>query len=160
MRQSPTARRHQKRVHMPMIAALELHDQITPGESTRQSDRRHRRFRSAAHHPHFFDGGHPLTDRFGHVHLIGIRNAKAHPLLGGVIDRLQHHLGRMPQNGRPPGADIIDERFAVHILNAASFGPPNKERLTTHIAESPHGTVHTSRDVLFGSGKKFLGKGA
>ena len=47
---------------MPVIAAVELDDLIASGERAREPDARHRRFRAAVHHSHFFDGRHPFAD--------------------------------------------------------------------------------------------------
>ena len=43
----------------------------------------------------------------------------------------------MPQDGRPPGSDVVDEAAAIDILDAASLGPPDKKRLPVHVTEGP-----------------------
>ena len=52
---------HQQRIHVAVIAAFELHDQVAPGEAARHADRRHRRLGARIHQPHHFDRGHRVA---------------------------------------------------------------------------------------------------
>src|SRR5438132_1572496 len=66
---------------------------------------------------------------------------------------------RVSQNGRPPGADVIDVLVAVHIPDAGTFGPVNEERLAANAAKCAHRRIHASRNTFESLGEQLVRKG-
>ncbi len=59
----------EQRVRVPVVAALELQDQVPPGASSGQPDRAHGRLGAARHEPDHLDRGHRGDDAFGELDL-------------------------------------------------------------------------------------------
>ena len=62
MSQRAATRFHEERIDVSVITPIELDDLISAGERAREANARHRCFRAAVYHPHFFDGRHPVAD--------------------------------------------------------------------------------------------------
>src|SRR6185436_7876335 len=88
------------------------------------------------------------------LHFQRIRNSEADPPARGLADRLDHHLWRVPENRRPPSADVIDVFLALDIPYPAPGGSIDKEWITSHPAKRAHGRVHAARNASAGAGKK------
>ena len=69
----------EQRVRVPVVAALELHDEIAPGEASCQTDRAHRRFGPARDEPDHLDRRHRARDPFGELDLALGRRAERGP---------------------------------------------------------------------------------
>lgn len=62
-------------VDVAVVAALELDDLVTAGESAGEADGGHGGFGAGVDHADFFDGGDPVGDEHGHFDLVDIRDA-------------------------------------------------------------------------------------
>src|SRR4051812_26480706 len=102
---------------MAVITTFELDDLVPPGESTGETQTRHGRLRAAVHHSYLFDGWNPAADQLRHFDFKRIRDPEADAALGGGANRVDDHCGRMTQDRRAPGADVIDVFVAVDIPN-------------------------------------------
>jgi hypothetical protein len=160
VRERSAASGDEEAVGMAVVAAVELHEAVAAGETTREADGGHRGLGAAADHAHFLNAGHPLADRAGHFDLVEIRDAEADAVLGGVVDRLDHRNRRMAENGRAPGADVVDHAAVIDIVDAAAFGALHEEGIAADVAEGAHGRVHAAGDVLLGEIEELGGKGS
>src|SRR5205823_1922774 len=55
---------------------------------------------------------------------------------------------RVPQDHRPPRADVIQVAVAVRILQSRALRLPNEERIAAHGAERAHGAVDAAGNQL------------
>src|SRR5450432_2965099 len=62
----------------------------------------------------------------------------------GFTHSINHNGGRMPKNGWPPGADVIDIFPAVDVPDVGALRALDKKWLTTQTAESTDGRVDTA----------------
>ena len=63
----------------------------------------------------------------------------------------------MAENCRSPGADVINQLIAIHVLNARTFGLVHEERLAANGAKCAHRRIHTAGNVFQRLGEKSLG---
>ena len=59
----------------------------------------------------------------------------------------------VPEDHRPPGADVIEVAIAVDIDEVGPFGMIDEDRLAPHPAERPGRAVHAPGDKLFRAGE-------
>ena len=62
---------------MTVIATFKFDDLIATGETARQTDCAHRRFRTGVHHTHHIHGRHKFSDQLRHFHFHLGRRAEA-----------------------------------------------------------------------------------
>jgi hypothetical protein len=56
----------------------------------------------------------------------------------------------MTDDHRPPGADIVDIRFAVHVIDPAALGPVDENRGPPDRLKSPNRAVNAAGNQLLG----------
>jgi hypothetical protein len=66
---------------------------------------------------------------------------------------------RVPEDGRAPGADVIQQLVAIHRAEPCAAGGLDEERIAAHRAEGAHRRIDSARDVLQGSGEQGFGLG-
>src|ERR1039458_10019055 len=142
---------------MPVIAAVELDDLVALREPPRQADGRHARLGARVAHPHLLHAGHPAANHLCQRDLERVRDAEARAGFRRRLDGLDNPGMRMAEDGRPPGADVVDILIAVHVPHPRAFRFVDEERLAADGAERPHRRVHTAGDVLERLGKELLG---
>src|SRR5439155_16031836 len=64
----------------------------------------------------------------------------------GFADRLDHRLRRVPEDERPPRAEKVQVRAAVHVPDARALAPRDEERLAADTLERAHRAVHAPGD--------------
>src|SRR5512140_2071805 len=64
---------------------------------------------------------------------------------------------RMAQNHRTPGADVVNERIAIGVVELRSLSPGHKEWIPPHRPERADRRVHTARDDPAGAFKQLVG---
>ena len=101
VRERAAARLDEQRIDVAVITAFELDDLVATGESAREPQARHRRFRPAVDHPHFFDRRNPAADQFRHFHFERIGNSKTDTARRRVANRLDHDRGACPRIAGP-----------------------------------------------------------
>src|SRR6266567_3891575 len=106
---------------MTMITALELDDLVAPGEYSRQPNRRHGCLRARVAHSDFLHRGDGGANQASHRYLQRIGNAETGSVLGGFFDGADDRRMRVAENGRSPGADVIDVLVSIHVPHARAF---------------------------------------
>src|ERR1051325_4079665 len=114
---------------MTVVTTLELDDLLPLREAARQADGRHRRFGAGVAHPDLLDTGNGLANEPGHRHFQRVRNAEAGPVLGGLLHRLNNPRMRVTQDGRSPGANVIDPFVSIDIPDPRAPGSIDEKRL-------------------------------
>ena len=133
---------------MTVVVARKLHDHIAARKAARQPNRAHRGFRARIHEPHFLDARHGLDDQLRQLIFRFRRRTKARATARRFFDRRHDARIRMPQNERPPRADVIDVAIAIDIPQIRSFTALNDNRLSADAAKRPRRAVHPSRHQL------------
>src|SRR5437667_9880401 len=133
---------------MSVITAIELNDFVMAGESARQPNTRHGRFRAAIDHAHFFDRRHPLADQFRHFHFERIWYAKSQATRGCFSHCIDNYLWGVSQNRRAPTTDVIDVFIPVHIPNLRALRTLNKKWVFAHMTKCTHWGDYPPRDTF------------
>ena len=64
---------------------------------------------------------------------------------------------RMAENGRPPGADVINQFVAVHVPHMRALGAIHEKRLAADGAKRADGRIDAAGNVIQRLGKKAFG---
>ena len=139
------ARGNQQRVDVAVVAPGELHDQRAAGEAARQPDRRHGRLRSRGHQPDHLDRCHPAHDLLGELDLGRSRGPEGEAAGDRLADGRHHARVRMPQDHRPPRADEVHVRVAIHVGQVRAGARGHEPRGPADRAERAHRRVHPTR---------------
>ncbi len=110
---------HQQRIHVAVVAAFELHDEVAPGEAAGHANGRHGGFGAGVHQPHHLDGGDGVADRFRQLNFLLRGRAEAGADLERAFERRQDFGMPVAQQQRSPGADVIDVLVAIHVEDVA-----------------------------------------
>ena len=105
----------------------------------------------------FCDARHQLANQFRHRHFKRIRDAEARAAVGGGFDGGNDFRMRVAENGRAPGADVINQFIAVHVPDVRAFGPVDEKRLAADGAERAHGRIDAAGNVFQRLGEKLFG---
>ena len=105
---------------MAVIAALELDDLVSSGRAACQTDRAHDRLRSRIDHADHLDAGQHGDHLLRHFDLKAGRRAEGKAADHAVIHRLEDIGVAVPEDHRPPRADIVDIFQSVSIQNVAA----------------------------------------
>ena len=105
-----------------MIAALEFHDGVAPGEAARQANRAHGRLGAGAHEAHQLDRRHELGHAARQLRLELGRCAEGQAVGGDALYRRDHVRVRVTQDHRTPGADVVDEPASVRGDDVSAGG--------------------------------------
>src|SRR5262249_17046334 len=152
-------------IHMSVIAAGKLHDQLAPGETARQANPAHGRLGPRANHAHHLDTRNQLNDQLGQLSFQLGRSAEGASFREGFTDRLKDAWMVVAQDERAPRADKIEITIAVDIKEIRSFASGDEKRLASDSAEGPGRTVHAAgnhfaRALKGESASRTLGIGA
>src|ERR1044071_4548791 len=133
---------------MPMIATIKFNDLFALSIPPCQTNSRHCGFSPRVAHAYLLDTRHKVADEFGHSHFEWIGNSEACAILSRVLYSFNDFSMRMPQNGRPPCANVIDIFISIYIPNMSASGLVNEEGLPSHGAKRPYRRIHTARDIF------------
>jgi hypothetical protein len=142
---------HQQAVGVAVVAALELHDRVTPGEAARQADGTHGRFGAGTDQTHLFDRRHALAQHFRHQYFRFRRRTERKPADSRLLHRADHLRMRMSEDGRAPRTDVVDVFGAVGIPQprpaprVKKRGVPPTERKARTGELTPPGMVRWAR---------------
>ncbi len=107
-------------VGMAVVAARKLDDRIAPSGAARQTHSGHDRLGARRHEPNHLQVRDSRRHELGQLHFLPAGRAEGKTRGGGRRHRL-HHVGvGVPQDQRPPGADVVDETTAVRIKDVAA----------------------------------------
>ena len=98
--------------------------------------------------------GTQCADRSRHLDFERIRNAEADPARGRLVDGLDHHVRRMPENGRTPSADVVDVLLAIHVPDVGAFRALDEKWFAADTAKGAHGRIHAARDTGASAGEE------
>ena len=141
---------HQQRVGMAVVAALELDQLAAAGGAARQADRTHPGLGPRAHQPHHLDRRHEADDRFGELHFALGRRTEGEAFQHGALHGLDHRRVAMPQDHRPPRADVVDVALAVGIPEVRALGALHETGGAADGAEGAHRRIHAAGNELAG----------
>jgi hypothetical protein len=141
-------RLHQQGIHVPVIAALELHDQVAPGETASHADGRHGGFRARIHQAHHLDGGHGVDDGVRQVDLLLGGRAETRADGERLLERRQDLGMTVAQQQRTPRSHVIDVLVAVHVEEVRTLATRHKYGIPAHAAEGAHRRIHSAWYLL------------
>mmetsp|Transcript_60032 Transcript_60032/g.82502 ORF Transcript_60032/g.82502 Transcript_60032/m.82502 type:complete len:216 (-) Transcript_60032:77-724(-) len=142
---------------MAVVAALELDDSLAPGEGAHQADHAHARLRAAVREAHHLDGGHSLDHHLRQVVLQKRRGTEGGALLHLLVQGLQDGVIRVANDGRAPGADVVNVLVAINIPRIRALDPVKDHRVAAHGLEGADGARDTSWHDFLGLRKDLLG---
>ena len=131
---------------MAVIAPFKFDDFVTAGKATGQANGAHRRFGTGVHHPHHIHRGDQFGHQLRHFDFHFRRRAKAQAAFRGFNHRVANGRMVMAQYHGSPGADIIDIRFTVDIVQPGAVGAFDKQRCTADAAKGADRRVHAAGD--------------
>src|SRR5688572_15850986 len=126
---------------MTVITAFELENFVASGIAARQTNRAHRGLGSGTNESYFFDGRHEFAHEFGDLHFKARGCAERESALRRHLDRRNHGRRRVPEDHRPPGADIVDVLLAILVVKIRTFTAREEYRVAAHALEGTHGRV-------------------
>ena len=138
-RGDPGARLHEKAIGVPVIAALELHDELAARDRAGQPHAGHGRLGPAVHEAHHLETRHAPPHRFGELDFRLARRAVGPAARHGLCHGGEHCGMRVAQDQRPPGADVVQVLAAVDIGDAGAVGVRDKKWRPADCPERPHG---------------------
>ena len=147
----------EQRVRVPVVAALELHDEIAPGETSCQTDRAHRRFGPARDEPDHLDRRHRARDPFGELDLELGRRAERGPARRRLPGSLDDLGSRVTEQQRAPRLHEVDVPVAVGVDHVGALAPNREPRGPAHGSERPNRRVHAPGDRPPGAFEQLLG---
>ena len=141
----------QQAVGMAVVAAFELDDLGASGGAARQADGRHGGLGAGADQAHLFQRRQAGDQRFGQLDLGLGGGAERQAVDGGVLHRA-HDLGmRMAQDGRAPGAHVVDVLLVLGVPDVGALRALDEARRAAHGAEGAHGRVDAAGNAAAGA---------
>ena len=133
---------------MAVVAAFKFDDLVATGEAARQANRTHCGFGAGVHHPHHVHSRHQFGDQLRHFNFHLGRRAEAQPARSGFNHCITDGGVVMAQHHRTPGADVIDVRFAIDIIQIRAVCFFDKQRGAAHASEGANRGVDAAGDKL------------
>ena len=149
----------EQRVRVPVVAALELQDEVPSRTSAREADRAHRGLGAARHEPDHLDRGHRGDDPFGELDLELGRGSERGAARGRRASRVDDLGARVSEQERAPRLHEVDVAPAVGVDEVRALAPDGEPRGPAHRAERPHRRVHPAGDHAPGPLEQLLGAG-
>ena len=131
---------------MTVVAAFELDNFVATGKATRQADGAHSGFGTGVHHPDHIHGRDQFGDQRRHFNFHLRWRAKAQAALSSFNNRIADCRMVMAQHHWAPGADIIDIRFTIDVVEICAVGALNKQRCAADAGEGAYRRVHAAGD--------------
>ena len=151
MRQRARSGGHEQRIDVAMITACEFDNEIATGESASQSHGAHRRFRAGRDHAHHLDRRHRFVNQFREFAFEFGRSAIAAAVASRFDRGMDHTRVRMPQNHRPPGADIVDVTVAIDVEEISALSARDEDGFSADGAERSRRAVDSAGDDSLGA---------
>jgi len=148
-----------QRIHVTVIAAFELNDEVPAGEAARQTNGGHGGLRAGVDQAHHFHGGHSVADGFGELDLGLGGSAEAGSDAERALQGREDFGMAVAQEQGAPGADVIDILVAIHVEDAGAFAAGDKGRIAAHGPEGAHRRIDAAGDELLGLAEEFFGSG-
>ncbi len=145
---------HQQAVGMAVVAAFKLDDLVTAGKAARQADGAHGGFGAGRHQAHRFNRRHQLDDFFGDQDFGFGRRAKRQAVHRRRLHGGNHFGVGVANNGRAPGANVVNILGVVGIPQIRALAALEKNRRAAHAAKGAHRRVDAAGDGMAGAFKK------
>src|SRR5438105_9917850 len=100
---------------MPVIAAVELQDQVAARIRARQTQRGHRRLGDRADEANQVDAGESLLDKPGQLDFGFRRSTVARAAGGGVLNGGDNPWVGVTRDQRTPGREVVDVAVVVDV---------------------------------------------
>ncbi len=139
-----------------MIATLELHDGVAPGEAPRQAYGAHGGFRARVDHAHQVHAGHDVADTVSELYFQLGGCAEAEPFGRLADNRFSHVWVIVAHEHRAPGQHVVDVAFPFAVVQVSAVRTVDEHGGAAHGLEGAYRGVHTPRDVLQGALEKLL----
>ena len=131
-----------------VVAAGKLYHKVSAGKPARDPDGAHRRLGPGVHQPHHLDRWRKLANQLGHLDFALGRGPETRPRFDDVVQGLGHFRVPVPQNQRPPGADVVDVGMAVRVVEMRARAALDKHRIAAHGPERPRRRVDAAGNLL------------
>ncbi len=135
--EGPGAGLDEEGVDMAVVTTGKLDDLVAAGEAAGQADGGQGGLGPAVAHADLLHGRDQGHDAFGHVHFQRVGGAEA----GSALERLRQRRADagvvVPVDGRPPGADQVDQLPAVGGVEPGSLRPLGEKRRSADRPERP-----------------------
>ncbi len=145
-RERARARLHEQRVGVAVVAAFELDDAGAAGEPAREAERGHRRLGARGHEPHERHARQRLAEQLRELDLERGRRAERESFERRLAHGRDDQWVRVPEDERPPGADVVDVALAVGVPEVRAFAAFEEARRAADGAERAHRRVHAPGD--------------
>ena len=153
-RRDARARRDEKRVGVPVVAARELQDEVAARRAAREAHRAHRGFRARGHEPHLLHRRERLRDALGELDLALRRRAVGRAARQRAAHGRQDRPVRVPEDERPVRHDPVDVPVSVRVDQRRAAALLHEERLAAHGRERAHGRRHAAGHALLRRARK------
>ena len=142
---------HQQSVAVAVVAAVELHDDVAAGGGAREANGGHRRLGAGVHEADAFEPGRgdhaPAEFDFARG-----ERAEGCALRRRALDGRDNGRGRVPEDERPEGGDVVDVAPPVGIEDVRAFAAHERHGRPADRAERADGAVHPAGKE-FGGGR-------
>ena len=142
-----------------MITARELDQPLPTGMPTGHPDGAHRGFGSGTDQSDPLHARKSLQNQLCDARLVLSRRAVRGAPLGSLYDRVDHLLVSMPENHRPPGADVVNKTIAIQVVQVRTLSPVDKQRMATDGPEGPCRGIDSPWNQTLGSLKGRVASG-
>ena len=150
----------EKGVNVTVVVALELDDFVAASEAAGEAHTGHGGLGSGVGHADLFDGRNPIDDFLRHLDFADMGDSVGNSILGGLVDGVGDGNGRVSEDVRAPGTNVVDVVFAIDVLDTGAFGAAHKEGVAIDVLKGAHGGVHSTGNQGLGAGENLLGKGS
>mmetsp|Transcript_508 Transcript_508/g.1557 ORF Transcript_508/g.1557 Transcript_508/m.1557 type:complete len:443 (+) Transcript_508:800-2128(+) len=144
------ARLHEEGVRVAVVAALELDHLVAPRVGPHEPQDAHARLGARVCEPDHLHRGDRLDHLLGEHVLEGRGRAEGGALLQGLLERLQHPVVRVADDGRAPGAHVVDVLVAIHVPRVRALDAVEDHGLAAHGLEGAHGGADAAGHQVLG----------
>jgi hypothetical protein len=150
---------HKEEVGVAVVAALELHDGVAPGEAAGNAESGHRGLGAARDGAEHLDGRVEARDLLGEADLELRRSAEGGAVDGCGGDGANDVRVGVTEDERPPRADVVDVLRPIGAVEVRAFAARDEDGLAAYGAERAYGAVHAAGDEALGALEEGSGDG-
>ena len=136
---------------MPVVTALEFHNVLALGVSTRKTDGRHGCFGSGTYEANFLHGRKRSQHQLRQIGFGWRRSSKTRAIARSADDGVEHVRRGMPKNQRSPGPNVVDVFIFIGVPDMRSLATHNKRRIAADRSKCAHRRVHSAGYHALGS---------
>ena len=155
-RERARARLHEQAVAVSVVAAFELHDLAAARVAAREPQRRHRGLGARRDEAHELDRRQQAAERLRHLDLHFGRRAERQSVPRRRDDRFHDRRMRVAEDGRPPGADVVEIALAVGIPQVGAFAARDEARRAADGSKRAHRGVDAGGNRALRTGEELF----